>query len=48
MMRVYRATGLATVILTNATGFNVSQCLDAVDSQFVGQVGRLDRRGDAV
>jgi CubicO group peptidase (beta-lactamase class C family) len=35
MMRVYPAPGIATVIMTNATGFDVRACLDSVDPQFL-------------
>jgi hypothetical protein len=34
MMRVYPASGVATVVIANATGFNAKRCLDAVDRQF--------------
>lgn len=32
MMRVYPASGVATVLMTNATGFDVGGCLEAVES----------------
>jgi len=35
MMRVYPAYGLATVVITNATGFNVNRCLNTLDRQFL-------------
>ena len=35
MMRVYPACGLATVAMTNATGFNVGKCLSTVDRHFL-------------
>jgi D-alanyl-D-alanine carboxypeptidase len=35
MMRVYPASGIATIIMTNATGFAVRECLDTVDRQFL-------------
>ena len=35
MMRLYPESGIATVIMTNATGFNVRACMDAVDPQFL-------------
>jgi D-alanyl-D-alanine carboxypeptidase len=34
MMRVYPAFGIATVIMTNATSFDVRECLNDVDPQF--------------
>jgi len=37
MMRVYRSSGIATVILTNATGFDVRGCLDKIDRSFLMQ-----------
>lgn len=40
MMRVYAASGIATVIMANATGFNVGDCLDTLDSQFLGATVR--------
>jgi hypothetical protein len=35
MMRVYPASGIATVMMTNATGFDVGECLNTVDPQFL-------------
>jgi CubicO group peptidase (beta-lactamase class C family) len=35
MMRVYRSAGIATVLMTNATGFDVLRTLNVVDSRFV-------------
>ena len=35
MMRVYPAYGLATIVITNATGFNVNRCLNTLDRQFL-------------
>jgi D-alanyl-D-alanine carboxypeptidase len=35
LMRVYPASGVATVVMTNATGFDVKQCLNRLDAQFV-------------
>jgi CubicO group peptidase (beta-lactamase class C family) len=35
MMRVYPVAGIASVIMTNATGFNVRECLDTADRQFL-------------
>lgn len=35
MMRVYPTSGIATVVMTNATGFDVRHCLDTVDPSFV-------------
>jgi hypothetical protein len=32
MMRLYRAAGVGTVIMTNATGLDVTKLLDSVDS----------------
>jgi hypothetical protein len=40
MMRVYPVSGIATVIMTNATGFDVRGCLNAVDSQFLDETVR--------
>lgn len=34
-MRLYPAPGVGTVIMTNATGFNVKRCLNALDRQFL-------------
>lgn len=35
MMRVYPKHGIATIIMTNATGIGVRKCLDAVDRAFL-------------
>jgi D-alanyl-D-alanine carboxypeptidase len=35
MMRVYPTSGVATVVIANATGFNAKRCLDAVDREFL-------------
>ena len=35
MMRVYPASGIAAVIMTNATSFDVRASMDAVDPQFL-------------
>ena len=35
LMRPYPTSGLATVMMTNATGFDVRRLLDAVDPQFL-------------
>lgn len=35
MMRVYRDRGIGTVVLTNATAFNVGNTLDVLDGQFL-------------
>jgi D-alanyl-D-alanine carboxypeptidase len=35
LMRVYRSSGIATVIMTNATGFDVNKALGTVDSFFL-------------
>ena len=35
MMRVYPASGMATVVMTNATGFDARGFLDTMDPQFV-------------
>jgi len=35
MMRVYPVSKIATVIMTNATGFDVRECLNEFDPQFV-------------
>lgn len=35
MMRVYPTSGVATVVIANATAFNAKRCLDAVDRQFL-------------
>jgi hypothetical protein len=35
MMRVYPVPGIATIVMTNATGFNVGGFLDEVDARFL-------------
>jgi D-alanyl-D-alanine carboxypeptidase len=35
MMRVYRDAGVATIVMANATGFDVRKCLDVTDSHFL-------------
>lgn len=35
MMRLYPAAGVGTVVMTNATGFNVRRFLDTTDSSFI-------------
>jgi hypothetical protein len=35
MMRLYPASGVATVVMTNATGFDVRRLLDTIDASFV-------------
>ncbi len=34
-MRIYPDDGIATVVMTNATGFNVKQCLNTLDALFL-------------
>jgi D-alanyl-D-alanine carboxypeptidase len=34
-MRIYPGPGVGTVVMTNATGFNVTRCLNALDRQFL-------------
>ena len=34
-MRIYPAPGVGTVLMTNATGFDVKRCLNAVDRQYL-------------
>ena len=34
LMRVYPARGIATVVMSNATDFDVERSLDALDPQF--------------
>jgi D-alanyl-D-alanine carboxypeptidase len=36
MMRVYKTRGVASVVMTNATNFNVARCLDSIDRHIVG------------
>lgn len=40
MMRVYPASGIATVVMTNATGFDVRELLNAMDPRFLPSIGR--------
>ena len=35
LMRLYPAQGIATVVMTNATGFDVGKCLNTLDVQFL-------------
>jgi D-alanyl-D-alanine carboxypeptidase len=35
MMRIYRDRGIATILWSNATGFDVRRCMDAVDQHFL-------------
>jgi CubicO group peptidase (beta-lactamase class C family) len=35
-MRVYRVNRIATVVMTNATGFDVKRCLNSLDRRFLG------------
>jgi hypothetical protein len=35
MMRIYPAAGIGTVVMTNATGFNVRRFLDTTDLSFL-------------
>lgn len=35
MMRVYPGDGIGTVVMTNATGFDVRRLLDAIDPSFI-------------
>ncbi len=39
MMRVYPGPGIATVVMTNATGFDVRKLLDALDPEFMPSTG---------
>jgi D-alanyl-D-alanine carboxypeptidase len=41
MMRVYPAFGIGTVVMTNATGFDVRGFLDAMDRRFLAPTGRI-------
>ena len=41
LMRLYPTSGLATVVMTNATGFDVRRLMDTVDPQFL----QLDQSG---
>jgi len=40
MMRLYPSFGIATVVMTNATGFDVRQLLDAIDARFLSSTER--------
>jgi len=35
-MRIYSAAGVGTVVMTNATGFDVKGCLNVLDREFLG------------
>lgn len=35
LMRLYPAQGIATVVMTNATGVDVGKCLNTLDVQFL-------------
>ena len=35
MMRLYPAEGIGTVVMTNATGFDVGGLLDTADASFI-------------
>lgn len=35
MMRVYPKRGIATVVMTNATGFDAAKCLDTADREWL-------------
>jgi len=35
LMRVYPGNGIGTVIMTNATGFDVRHLLDTIDAPFI-------------
>jgi hypothetical protein len=35
MMRLYPETGIGTVVMTNATGFDVRDLLDRIDASFL-------------
>jgi CubicO group peptidase (beta-lactamase class C family) len=41
MMRIYRSSGMATVVMTNATGFDVGTLLDAIDPPFLAATARV-------
>ena len=34
MMRIYPARGIATVVMSNATGLDVEGCLNKLDTEF--------------
>jgi CubicO group peptidase (beta-lactamase class C family) len=38
LMRLYLQHGIGSVVMTNATGFNVHACLDALDQQFLDNI----------
>jgi D-alanyl-D-alanine carboxypeptidase len=40
MMRLYPESSMATVVMTNATGFDVRGLLDAMDARFMPTAGR--------
>ena len=42
MMRVYPSAAIGTIIMTNATGFNVRKLLDEVDPRWRGEIGPPD------
>jgi hypothetical protein len=35
MMRVYPEDGIGTVVMTNATGFDVQRLLETIDASFI-------------
>jgi hypothetical protein len=41
MMRLYPGDGLGTVIMTNATGFDVGRLLDIIDPVFLARAAVL-------
>jgi hypothetical protein len=40
MMRLHPDAAMATVVMTNATGFDVRGFLDAMDARFMPDAGR--------
>jgi D-alanyl-D-alanine carboxypeptidase len=44
MMRVYPGSGIGTVVMTNATTFDVRKLLDALDPEFMPSTGRQRSR----
>jgi D-alanyl-D-alanine carboxypeptidase len=40
LMRLYATRGVASVVMTNATSFNVADCLDTLDRHLAGTSGR--------
>jgi D-alanyl-D-alanine carboxypeptidase len=42
MMRLYPNSGIGTVVMTNATGFDVRVLLDTVDPAFLGEGGKTN------